>query len=76
MNLESLYDDMAHFMGKNLNRDLFNDPDNLKVDSPYHLAEQIKAPLLLLASTQDTVVPMAHSADMSKKMEKLKNPLP
>lgn len=75
MNLESLYDDMAHFLGKNLNRDLFNDPNNLKIDSPYHLAEQIKAPLLLLASTQDTVVPMAHSADMYKRMEKLKKPV-
>ncbi|HEY6528473.1 MAG TPA: S9 family peptidase [Cellvibrionaceae bacterium] len=75
MDLEKLYDDMARFIGKNLNRDLFNDANNLKVDSPFHLAEQIKAPLLLLAATKDTVVPFEHSMAMFKKLEKLKKPV-
>ncbi|MEY4590928.1 MAG: hypothetical protein RL497_3004 [Pseudomonadota bacterium] len=75
MDLEKLYDDMARFAGKNLNRDLFNDPRNLKVDSPLHLAEQIKSPLLLLAATKDTVVPFEHSTKMFEKMKKLQKPV-
>lgn len=75
MDLEKLYDDMAKFGGKNANRDLFNDNNNLKPDSPFHLAEQIKSPLLLLAATKDTVVPYAHSTSMHKKLQKLKKPV-
>lgn len=75
MDLEKLYDDMALFFGKNVNRDLFNDANNLKVDSPLHLAERIKAPLLLLASSKDTVVPFEHSTSMFKQLQKLKKPV-
>ncbi len=56
-------------------RAMLNDPSNFKANSPYYLAESIKAPLLIIASEKDTVVPVIHSQDMRDKMEKLKKPV-
>ena len=55
-----------------INRKVWNDPANAKDASPYHLSDQIKAPLLLIGSERDTVVPVKHSKRMHKKLKKNK----
>lgn len=62
---------MNFYLFGDLNRQLFNDNDNLVEFSPSHNAEKITSPLMLIASKKDTVVPYAHSKDMYKKMKKL-----
>jgi dipeptidyl aminopeptidase/acylaminoacyl peptidase len=42
--------------------------------SPYHLAEKVSAPILLLASKDDTRIPYKHSQAMHKKLKSLKKP--
>lgn len=75
MDLEMLYADLDHFAFKNAMRDVFNDRNNLKPDSPIQLANQIKAPLLLIGATKDTVVPYAHTTKMHKKLTTEKKPV-
>lgn len=55
-----------------INRAVWNKYSDAEENSPYHLAENIKAPLLLIASEKDTVVPFEHSKKMYKRMLKLK----
>ncbi len=54
-----------------LNRQLFNDNDDLARFSPSYRAGEVESPLLLIASKKDTVVPYTHSRNMYKKMKKL-----
>ena len=51
---------------------IWNDPDNVEVASPYHLYQQIKIPVLVIASDKDTVVPWVdHSKRFYKRLKKL-----
>ncbi len=54
------------------NLEMWNDPDNVEDASPYHLYKNIKAPMLIIASDKDTVVPWVdHSKRFYKRVRKL-----
>jgi dipeptidyl aminopeptidase/acylaminoacyl peptidase len=53
-----------------INRATWNSRDEAVDASPYHLADNIVAPLLLIGSERDTIVPVAHSKRMHKKLKK------
>ncbi|MFO1367760.1 MAG: S9 family peptidase [Marinagarivorans sp.] len=75
MDLEQLYDDSDHYAAKNAIRDALNERNNLEANSPIKLSNQVKAPLLLIAATKDTVVPFTHSTKMHKKLAEQKKPV-
>ena len=56
----------------NLNKAMWNDWDDLLLTSPYHLAKNIKAPMLIIGSERDANVPVIHSRKMHKKLKYLK----
>ncbi len=55
----------------NINQVMLNDYNDLEKTSPCHMAENIRAPLLLISAEKDTVVPVSHSRSMYKKLKKL-----
>lgn len=55
-----------------INRAVTKGDGNVERASPYHMAKHITAPMLLIASERDTVVPVDHSIDMYRKLKRLK----
>ena len=47
------------------------DTDELKLFSPYHQADKIKAPVMLIHGKKDKRVPYAHAKSMRKKLKTL-----
>ena len=60
---------------ENVNRKVWNERDEAKDNSPYHLAENIKVPVLLIGSERDTVVEVKHSRKIYKRLRELKTPV-
>ena len=58
----------------NLNKAMWNNWDNLLQTSPYHLAEKITVPVLIIGSEKDADVPVIHSKKMHKRLKRLKKP--
>jgi len=56
---------------ESLNRAVWNDMKDTDDVSPYALADNISSPLLLIASTRDTVVPDEHSKKMYSRLMNL-----
>lgn len=69
-NLPSMYSELKQLLYQQINKKIWNDRDNLKPYSPYHHREKISAPLLIIASKKDTVVPYKQSKNMYKKLKK------
>ena len=69
-NLKSFIDSSRQLLYKTINRAMWNNRDEAEAVSPYHLVDNIKAPLLIIAGTRDTVVPYKQSKKMYKKMKK------
>lgn len=70
MNLRQHYHRLAYF--HQVNREITNDKWGIEKASPYHLAKEINAPLLLIVGDKDTVVPPIQSYDIHKKLKKMK----
>lgn len=69
--------DMKKFASNELryneyNRKIINTSWNMNKISPYHLAQDINDPLLIIYSKNDSVVKPLHSIKMHKKLKKLK----
>lgn len=74
MDLNKFYHHLAYF--HTVNREITNSKWGIEKASPYHLAADIKRPLLLVASKNDSVVnPGEHSIPMYKRLKKLKKPV-
>ncbi|MDB9999119.1 prolyl oligopeptidase family serine peptidase [Porticoccaceae bacterium] len=56
----------------NLNKAIWNNWEDLLQTSPHHLAENIEAPILIIGSEKDTVVPIIHSKKMHQRLKRLK----
>ena len=56
----------------NLNKAIWNNWEDLLQTSPHHLAENIEAPMLIIGSEKDTVVPIIHSKKMHHRLKRLK----
>ena len=70
LNLKSFISSGRQLLFKTINRAMWNSPDEAEAASPYHLVDNIKAPLMLIAGSRDTVVPYKQSKKMYKKMKK------
>lgn len=70
LNLKSFFSSGRQLLFKTINRAMWNSPDEAEAASPYHLVDNIKAPLMLIAGSRDTVVPYKQSKAMFKKMKK------
>lgn len=71
-NMERLYDELAWIRTKNYNRDrIFGDgPAQPLVNSPVHLADRIKVPVLLIHGDRDAQASVQHSRDMNNALLK------
>jgi dipeptidyl aminopeptidase/acylaminoacyl peptidase len=69
MDLKYFLDGAKNQLFGNLNKATWNSRSEAKEASPYHLAKQVRAPLLLIASERDTVVPAKHSKKMYKRLK-------
>ncbi|WP_029013781.1 alpha/beta hydrolase family protein [Niveispirillum irakense] len=71
-NMERLYDELAWIRAKNYNRDrIFGEgPAQLLVNSPVHLADRIKVPVLLIHGDRDAQAFVQHSRDMDSALRK------
>jgi dipeptidyl aminopeptidase/acylaminoacyl peptidase len=72
LDLKSFHDNGRNYYFDSINRKMWNNWEDVENTSPYHLAENIQAPMLLIAGERDTVVPTAHSKKMHKRLKKLK----
>jgi dipeptidyl aminopeptidase/acylaminoacyl peptidase len=72
MDLKQFVDSSRKQFFGNVNKAMWNSRSEAEEASPYHLAKNIRAPLLLIASEDDTVVPSKHSKRMYKKLKRNK----
>ena len=70
--LKKLIDDQRNYYFSGINRAVLNKSKDAKTVSPYHLADNIKAPLLLIHGSKDSVVDIDHSKNLYKKLKKRK----
>lgn len=78
ISINGVYDLPKHL--RDLNKLLFSDINKMinnqygdaKNFSPYHLAEQVIAPMLIIGGEKDTVVPIEQSRKMLKRLKKYK----
>ncbi len=70
LDLKKFIDSGRSMLFENINRVVWNKYRTAEENSPYHLAENIKAPLLLIGSEKDTVVPVEHSKKMHMILKK------
>ena len=75
LDLYMLRDKDGLAMFGNMRQPILNNPEKIKENSPYHLAENIDVPLLLIAGKRDTRVSARHSEKMFKALEKLNKPV-
>ncbi len=69
--LVALNNSSRKMLYRTINRAMWNSGEEIEAASPFHLAENITAPLLLIGSELDTVVPVKHSRKLHEKMLKL-----
>ncbi len=76
-NLERLYDEVKISGFGNLTRGLHfgSDSDALKPISPYHQADKIKVPVLLVHGDLDYQASVGHSRDMRRALERAGKPV-
>ncbi|OYQ33507.1 hypothetical protein CHU95_14015 [Niveispirillum lacus] len=76
-NLERLYDEVKSSGFGNITRGLYfgDNPDALKPISPYHQADKIKVPVLLVHGDLDYQASVAHSRDMRRALERAGKPV-
>jgi dipeptidyl aminopeptidase/acylaminoacyl peptidase len=67
LDLDLMYDDLYWGFSR-INRQVFNDRSDIASTSPLAQARNIRAPLLLVASEKDTVVPHKHSERLFRKL--------
>jgi dipeptidyl aminopeptidase/acylaminoacyl peptidase len=72
LDLKQLLDSGRYLLYENINQAVWNSREDAQNASPYHLAARIQAPMLIIGSERDTVVPVKHSKRMYKKLKKLK----
>ncbi|WP_298326654.1 prolyl oligopeptidase family serine peptidase [Asticcacaulis sp.] len=75
--LERLYDEVKSSGFGNITRGLYfgDNPDALKPISPYHQADKIKVPVLLVHGDLDYQASVAHSRDMRRALERAGKPV-
>jgi dipeptidyl aminopeptidase/acylaminoacyl peptidase len=71
LDLKMMIDSGRYLLFETINRTIWNDRADAESASPYHLASNITAPMLLIGSERDTIVPVKHSIRMHKKMRRL-----
>lgn len=76
-NLERLYEEVKSSGFGNITRGLYfgDNPDALKPISPYHQADKIKVPILLVHGDLDYQASVAHSRDMRRALERAGKPV-
>jgi dipeptidyl aminopeptidase/acylaminoacyl peptidase len=71
LDLEEFIDDGRYLLFRDINRAVWNPRRDAEDASPYHLRESIEAPLLIIASERDTVVPYKdHSRKLYRKLKR------
>jgi dipeptidyl aminopeptidase/acylaminoacyl peptidase len=75
LDLKMLIDSAHNMLFETQNRAVWNLRRGAEKVSPYHLRESINAPLLLIHSERDTVVPVKHSKKMYNKLKRLNKPV-
>ncbi len=73
LDMKQFIADRGEYMFSGINKAILNKKKEAKLVSPYHLADQIRAPLLLIHGDKDTVVPIKHSKKLYKKLKRNKN---
>ena len=61
--------------GKVWNKKIGLEGKEIKSVSPYHRANEIKIPVLIIHAKDDPVVPLKHGKGMAKKLKRLKKPV-
>ena len=72
MDLKKARRTLDQYVYSDLNKKLFNDGGQLDQVSPIKQLESITKPLMLIASTNDSIVPYKHSKKMYRKMKSAK----
>ena len=72
LNLKRINRSARNLFYGNLNKAIWNNWEDLLQTSPHHLAENIEAPMLIIGSEKDTVVPIIHSKKMHQRLKRLK----
>jgi dipeptidyl aminopeptidase/acylaminoacyl peptidase len=72
LDLKYFFEDSRSLYFESISRETWNDREDIQATSPYHMAENIQAPMLLIAGRKDTIVSWKHSKKMHKKLKKLK----
>ncbi|GAA4874608.1 S9 family peptidase [Ferrimonas pelagia] len=74
--LEKLVSDARHFSNeKVVRKQLGTDRKRNRANSPVRHAKQIETPILLIHGSDDDIVPVAHSRDMHKALQRQKKPV-
>lgn len=61
--------DGSSLLYESINKAIWNDKKDAKLYSPYHLADNITAPMLIITNKHDSVVPCMHSKSMYKRLK-------
>lgn len=69
MDLKQYVVDLNDLLFNTQNRAVVNSQAEAEKDSPWHRAEEVAIPILLIAGDRDSVVPYRHSRDMYRKLE-------
>ncbi len=72
LDLKKLIDDQNDLLFSGINKAIINKKKDSRPVSPYHLADNIQAPLLLIHGDKDTIVPFEHSKKMHRALKKRK----
>ncbi len=75
LDLKALINDAWSLEFFGINRAVWNEAKDVRRASPLARASDIRSPLLLLAGTDDTVVPIKHSRRLAKRLQRLKRPV-
>ncbi len=72
LDLKKLVKEARYMPLGDANLAMWNDPENVEPNSPYHQYRKIRIPMLVIASDMDTVVPWVdHSKRFYKRLKKL-----
>ena len=71
LDLLLMLEDSQNYIFDTIMRGTWNTPEEMRSVSPYHQADSIEAPVLLIASERDTIVPPKHSKRMKKRLKRL-----
>ncbi|MCR9278128.1 MAG: alpha/beta fold hydrolase [Pseudomonadaceae bacterium] len=75
LDLKALINDAWSMNFFGINRAVWNDSRDVSRTSPLARANDIRAPLLLIAGTDDTVVPIKHSRRLARRLHRLGRPV-